>query len=83
LKNYVAFHCGIEKHTVVMNMKDVEGLLPTKFFVRIHNSYIISLRKIIVIEGNQVIISNQGNGRVTIPIGPTFKANFLDQIGGQ
>lgn len=82
LKNYVAFHCGTDKHTVVMNMKDVEGLLPAKLFVRIHNSYIISLRKIIVIEGNQVIVSNQGNGRVIIPIGPTFKANFLDQIGG-
>jgi DNA-binding LytR/AlgR family response regulator len=80
LKNYVAFHCGNEKHMVVMTMKDVEALLPYQSFARVHNSFIISLRKIKAIEGNQVILTNQ-KGNYTIPIGPTYKSQFLERIG--
>lgn len=80
LKNYVAFHCSAEKHMVVMTMKDVETLLPTKAFARIHNSFIISLQKIKAIEGNHVLLTNHDKGNISLPIGPTYKAQFLDRI---
>jgi DNA-binding LytR/AlgR family response regulator len=80
LKNYVAFHCD-EKHMVVMTMKDAEALLPHQSFARIHNSFIISLRKIKAIEGNHVILINRDKGSTNIPIGPTYKSQFLERIG--
>jgi DNA-binding LytR/AlgR family response regulator len=81
LKNYVTFHCGAEKHMVVMTMKDAETLLPSMLFARVHNSFIISLKKIKAIEGNHVILTNKDKGNINIPIGPTYKPQFLERIG--
>jgi len=53
------------------SLKNIENLLPAMNFPRIHKSYIVSLAKIEIIEGNHVKISNR-----ILPIGSNFKAGF-------
>ncbi len=53
------------------SMKNLENLLSPKQFPRIHKSYIVSLSKIELIEGNQVKLRDR-----YIPIGTNFKAEF-------
>jgi len=56
------------------SLKNMENLLPPAQFPRIHKSYIISLSKVELIEGNQVKIKDK-----KIPIGTNFKTEF-DQL---
>ena len=53
------------------SMKNLENLLSPKQFPRIHKSFIVSLSKIDLIEGNQVKLRER-----YIPIGTNFKAEF-------
>ncbi len=53
------------------SMKNLESLLSPKQFPRIHKSFIVSLSKIELIEGNQVKLRDR-----YIPIGTNFKASF-------
>ena len=53
------------------SMKNLETLLSPKQFPRIHKSFIVSLAKIELIEGNQVKLRDR-----YIPIGTNFKAEF-------
>ncbi|NSL88093.1 LytR/AlgR family response regulator transcription factor [Chitinophaga solisilvae] len=80
IKNYVAFHCGNDKTLALMNMKDLENILPKSQFARVHNSFIISLNKIVSVEGNQVIIKKKDQAQHYIPIGITFKTAFFELI---
>jgi DNA-binding LytR/AlgR family response regulator len=83
LKNYVAFHCKTEKSLALMTMKDLESLLPTQHFARIHNSYIIPLSKVIAIESNQVILRRSNNKEFSLPIGVTFRTAYFNLINRQ
>lgn len=74
-KNYVAFHSGKEKKLALLNMKFLEETLPPARFVRVHNSYIVPLRNITLIEGNELALKNSG---VRIPIGITYKDRLLE-----
>jgi DNA-binding LytR/AlgR family response regulator len=53
------------------SMKNLERMLPSKKFPRIHKSYIISMAKVELIEGNHVKIRDQ-----RIPIGTNYKTEF-------
>ena len=79
-KNYVAiFHAGI-KTMALLNMKDLEDRLPTRYFMRIHRSYIIPLEKIVAIEGNTVSIRAI---KEKILLGDTYRAAFLERMKGK
>ena len=58
-------------------MKNVETYLPPHRFPRVHKSYIVAVSKINSIEGNMIHIHN-----TTIPIGQTFRKDFMDLIEG-
>jgi DNA-binding LytR/AlgR family response regulator len=53
------------------SLKNIETLLPPRRFPRIHKSFIVSLSKIEMIEGNHVKIRDR-----LIPIGTNYKAEF-------
>jgi DNA-binding LytR/AlgR family response regulator len=53
------------------SMKNVEKLLPSSLYPRVHKSYIISLAKIDMIEGNQIRIKDK-----LVPIGTNYKNDF-------
>ena len=70
--NYLTFHTEKKEIMTLMTMAEALEMLPDKLFYRIHKSYIISFSKIDVIEREQVRI-----GQVLIPIGETFRSDFL------
>jgi DNA-binding LytR/AlgR family response regulator len=53
------------------SLKNIETLLPSPAFPRIHKSFIIALSRIDMIEGNHVKIKDR-----LIPIGTNFKTEF-------
>lgn len=77
MKNYVAiYHNGL-KTPALLNMKDLEERLPRKYFSRVHKSFIVSLPRISMIEGN--IIRLKGS-KAEIPVGDTYKIGFIEQL---
>lgn len=77
MKNYVAFHMNGKKKLALLNMKFLEETLPAQRFVRVHNSYIVPVDNIILIEGNELAIKNS---IARIPIGITFKNTVLEAL---
>ena len=59
-----------------MTFSNVEELLPTSIFFRVHRSFIINKSKISHIEGNRVFI-----GQTEIPIGSNHKEAFFKALG--
>lgn len=75
LKDYVTIHTKSQKITTLQRMKVLEEQLPTDKFIRIHNSYIVALDAIDVIQKNEVSI-----GSVSLPIGDTYRKSFKEFI---
>ncbi len=75
--NYTRIH--LEKEMILSHEKIsyFEELLPADAFMRIHKSFVVALKKIRVIEGNQVMI-----GGHRIPVGQTYKAGVSRLYGG-
>jgi DNA-binding LytR/AlgR family response regulator len=69
--NYMTFYTKKGKIMALLPMSDILKLLPLNTFVRVHKSYIISLKHIDVIERARVIIN-----KTSIPIGITFREHF-------
>jgi len=71
LGDYVKIYTIDKMIVSYQSLKNIETLLPPKSFPRIHKSYIISLSRIDMIEGNQVKIKER-----MIPIGTNYKSEF-------
>ena len=71
LGDYVKIYTTNRMIITYQSLKKIEELLPQRQFPRIHKSFIISLAKIDLIEGNQVRIRDK-----VIPIGHNFKSDF-------
>lgn len=71
-KAYVTFHYKDKRTTALFSMKELEDRLPTSQFIRIHKSYIVSIDKIEVLEGNQLTV-----GEITLPIGKSYREQVL------
>lgn len=72
LGDYIKIHLVSDKLVTNLSMKKILSLLPAKQFYRIHKSFIISLDKIKLLEGNLVAI----NG-TKLPIGNSFRREFM------
>jgi DNA-binding LytR/AlgR family response regulator len=57
-------------------MNDLEKTLPSRHFIRVHKSYIISLKHIRTIYGNTIELE-----KATIPIGVNYKESVMNLIG--
>lgn len=73
-REYVTIHTKSKKIMSLQALKNLERELPPEF-VRIHNSYIIAIPAINTVAANQVEIGNE-----SIPIGITYKKNFMEKI---
>jgi DNA-binding LytR/AlgR family response regulator len=71
LGDYVKVFTAEKMIVTYQSLKNIETLLPPRTFPRIHKSFIISLPKVEVIEGNHVKIRDR-----MIPIGTNYKADF-------
>jgi len=75
--NYIALHLEKSKILTLQNMKSFEEyLLPYKF-IRIHKSFIVSVKHIDSIENNTVLIGDK-----IIPIGESYRENLQKYLAG-
>ena len=77
LKDYVILHTQDEKYTIHSTMKDIEKKLPPEYFIRVHRSYIINLKKINSIDSSIVHLENH---KKPIPIGGSYKESLYERI---
>ena len=75
LKDYVTIHTTHQKIVTLQRLKTLEEQLPANKFIRIHNSFIVSLDAIDVIQKNEVQIKG-----ATLPVGDTYRKSFKEFI---
>ncbi len=59
MENYVVIHTAMKKFITLMRMKDLEEKLPVAEFIRTHKSYIVAIKAITSIDGNDLIVSGR------------------------
>jgi len=77
-KDYLQICMVDRKIMTLQTFKNIIQILPDKEFVRVHNSFIISIAKIDNIEKNRIKI-----GENMIPISDGYKANFYKLLKEQ
>ena len=75
LKNYVSIYTRSQRIITLQVLKQLEELLPSNRFVRVHKSYIVAIDKINVIERQELHIKDQ-----VIPIGNTYLESFNKRL---
>lgn len=76
-KAYVTFHSvGKKNVTALASLKELEEKLPENKFIRIHKSYIVSVKKIDALEGNIIEIAGE-----RLPLGKSFKPKLAELFG--
>lgn len=69
--NYMIFYTKSGRIITLLPMSEILKMLPTKTFIRIHKSYIVSLAHVEIIEKARVLIN-----KIAIPIGNTYREHF-------
>ncbi len=75
MENYVVIQTAAQKYVTLLRMKNLEEILPISAFMRIHKSYIASIKKISSIDGNEIII----NGK-RLPVSREKKAEIMEKV---
>jgi DNA-binding LytR/AlgR family response regulator len=75
LKNYVSIQTKSHRIVSLQTMKQMEDLLPTHRFARVHRSYFVALDKIISVEKQQIHIKDK-----IIPIGNIYLSLFMKRL---
>ncbi len=76
MKEYLMIHTADEKIMTLQSFKNIEEVLPSDNFIRVHKSYLVAINKIKSIERNRISIANK-----IIPIGATYKEAFYVVLG--
>lgn len=74
--DYVKFVTTEHALMVHGTLKEFEAQLPGNLFERVHKSYVISLLKVVYVEGNLVKIGDK-----KIPVSLSYKDNLLKKLG--
>jgi DNA-binding LytR/AlgR family response regulator len=75
MENYISIFTGSQKFITLLRMKTVEDTLPASDFMRIHKSFIVSLRAIASVDGNEVIVQGR-----RLPISREKKSELLERV---
>lgn len=75
-KAYVSFYTNKKRITALASLKDLEESLPKDLFIRIHKSYIVSIKEISALEGNMVEVGDK-----KLPVGKSYKDVVLGVFG--
>ena len=60
-------------------MKSLEERLPTDSFIRIHRSFIVSVKKINAVVGNMIEIYEKGQAKL-LPIGKNYREDLSEMV---
>jgi DNA-binding LytR/AlgR family response regulator len=75
MENYVTIYTAAQKFMTLLRMKTIEETLPASDFIRIHKSFIVSVRAISSIDGNEMIVSGK-----RLPISREKKSEILERV---
>ncbi|MFD2066891.1 LytR/AlgR family response regulator transcription factor [Pontibacter silvestris] len=75
LKNYVSIFLPGQRIVTYQTLRDLDEQLPQPPFFRVHKSYIISIDKVNMIDGNTISMGDKA-----IPLGETYRESFLKMI---
>ena len=75
LKNYVSIYLPGQRLVTYQSLTDLAEELPQPPFYRVHRSYIISIDKVSMVDGNTIYIDDK-----EIPVGETYRDSFLSMI---
>ncbi len=75
LREYVSIFTPEKRIIALLSLKSLEESLPSQHFLRVHKSYIVPIKKIKTMEGNQVEI-----GKKMIPIGRSYREEVLKVV---
>lgn len=75
-KAYVTFHTNQRNITALASLKELEDSLPQKHFVRIHKSFIVSIKEILSLEGNIIEVAD-----TKLPVGKSYKDDVMKVFG--
>jgi DNA-binding LytR/AlgR family response regulator len=75
LKNYVSILTKTQRIVSLQTMKQMEELLPSHRFIRVHRSYFVALDKIISVEKQQIQVKDK-----VIPIGNAYLPSFMKRL---
>jgi DNA-binding LytR/AlgR family response regulator len=79
LGNYVTIVFQERKLTVHTSLTYMHSLLPERIFVRVHKSFIASLRFIQAVSGNELLLPYNGVMK-KLPIGQTYKQDLMKRL---
>lgn len=75
MENYVVIHTPAQTYMTLLRMKNMEEILQSPAFLRIHKSYIVAVRAISAIDGNEVVVGNK-----RLPISREKKQEILERL---
>ena len=75
LKNYVSIFLRDKRLVTYQSLTQLAEELPQPPFYRVHRSYIISIDKVSIVDGNAVYVGNKA-----IPLGEKYREKFLNMI---
>ena len=75
MENYIVIYTKTQKYVTLLRMKAIEETLPIESFLRIHKSYIASVKAIDAIDGNQIVIGDK-----KLPISRDKKSEILERL---
>lgn len=75
MKEYIRIVCRQEKYVTFERLKNIEEMLPTDQFMRVHKSYIVAKKSVVSIEGNLLDVGLQ-----RIPISRSLRAVVVDHF---
>ncbi len=78
LKEYVSYFTKEKRIIVLQSLKSIEDSLPGDKFIRVHRSYIVPIRRIKNLYGNQVQIGDK-----MIPVGRSYKDEVMRRVFGE
>jgi DNA-binding LytR/AlgR family response regulator len=76
LGDYIILHTTTGKILSLERMKNMEEILPSGNFLRIHKSYIINIGQIEFLEKGRIIINKE-----YLPVGESYKERVRQQLG--
>ena len=76
LRDYIAIHTTAKQKIMSLeSLRNMEAILPSTEFTRVHKSYIVSLQQISFVEKNRIVINEE-----YIPIGESYQEKFFALI---
>ncbi len=72
----IIFRKNNEPLSSLMTLKEIEDLLPTDTFMRIHRSFIVNIPLVEIVERNRIVY-----GKTYVPISENKREEFLSRLG--